>query len=123
MDPRLAKLWAWHAIEEAEHKAVAFDLYKATVDDEMLRLRTMLKVTWFFILLNSVRTYKLMREGGQLFNLKAWAKGANVLWGRPGIFRKILPQYLDFFRRDFHPWQHNNMADLEVMKARYLKEF
>ena len=26
-DPRLAEVWRWHAIEETEHKAVAYDVY------------------------------------------------------------------------------------------------
>ena len=27
-DPTMARLWRWHALEESEHKAVAFDLYQ-----------------------------------------------------------------------------------------------
>ena len=27
--PDRAPLWLWHALEEAEHKAVAFDVYRA----------------------------------------------------------------------------------------------
>lgn len=120
MDPHMAKIWAWHAIEEAEHKAVAFDVYKAAVGDESLRIRAMINVTIFFILVNTVRTLMLMQKSGNLFNLKAWFSGNNMLWGRPGVFRKIIPQYLDFYKKTFHPWQHNNQAQVEVMKQRYL---
>ena len=28
-DPRVVALWAWHAAEEAEHRATCFDLYQA----------------------------------------------------------------------------------------------
>lgn len=120
MDPHMAKIWAWHAIEEAEHKAVAFDVYKRTVDDESLRRRAMMNVTVMFILVNTIRTLMLLQRSGHLFNLRAWWKGSNLLWGRPGIFRKLIPEYLAFYRKDFHPWQHDNSAQVEAMKARYL---
>lgn len=122
MDPAMAKLWAWHAIEEIEHRSVAFDVYKNTVDDEKLRRRTMRRVTYFFILMNAIRTWKLMGVSGQRYNVKAWASGLNMLWGRPGVLRKIVPQYLSFYRRGFHPSQHDNRARVKQARLRYLGE-
>ena len=34
-------LFVWHALEEAEHKAVAFDVYRAVGGTERMRIRTM----------------------------------------------------------------------------------
>jgi predicted metal-dependent hydrolase len=36
---------------------------------------------------------------------------ANFMLGRPGYLRKLLPEYLAYFKYSFHPWQQNN-ADL-----------
>jgi len=38
----------------------------------------------------------------------------------PGRFRKMIPAYLDFYRRDFHPSQHDAGDQLARVKARYL---
>lgn len=122
MDPALASIWAWHAIEEVEHKSVAFDVYKATVNDEDLRVRVMMEVTFFFLLLNTVRTLRMMQATGSLFRPKAWVKGLNFLWGKPGVFRKIIPDYLEFYRKDFHPSQQRDSLFAEAIKRRYLGE-
>jgi len=122
MHPELAKIWAWHAVEEVEHRAVAFDVYKAVVNDERLRTRTMANATMFFIMVNTVRTFMLLNVSGNLFNLKAWGKGLNMMWGRPGVLRKIIPAYFSYYRKGFHPTQLVHDAQVETAKVKYFAD-
>lgn len=122
MPPEVAKLWAWHAIEEIEHRSVAFDVYREVVGDEALRLHTMRLVTLFFCTLVSLRTVRMLQATGGIHDLRGIARGLNVLWGRPGIFRKLIPRYLDYYRSDFHPSQHDYDGCIDWAKERYLGE-
>jgi len=120
MSPEVATLWAWHAIEEIEHRAVAFDVYKEAVDDEALRIRKMVESTVVFIGITAVRTVLMMHATRTLRDVRSSAKGLFLLWGRPGVLRAVVPRYLAYYRRDFHPSQHDHFAALERAKARYL---
>ena len=48
LDEDAAKLWVWHAIEEIEHRAVAFDVYQAVYGDDKIRRMIMRSVTTGF---------------------------------------------------------------------------
>nr|MCS5563464.1 metal-dependent hydrolase [Oleiphilaceae bacterium] len=104
MDPRIAPIWAWHAIEESEHKAVAFDVYKAIGGSEFTRVTEMMIVSVLFPVFSAVHLVQLMKEDGQLGNMKSWLGAVNYMWGRPGVFRKLLPSYFKFYSPRFHPW-------------------
>lgn len=118
--PAVAAFWAWHAIEEIEHRAVAFDVYKEFVDDELLRLRTMATVTVVFSFLSTLRTALLLKRNGNLFNVKAWKGCYDLMFGKPGVLRKALPLYRAYYRRGFHPDQHDNGEAVERAKSTYL---
>ncbi|MBE02872.1 metal-dependent hydrolase [uncultured Marinobacter sp.] len=106
--PAMRQLWRWHAIEETEHKSVAFDVYRACVGDERLRRIVFLFVTWNFCKYTFLNTCSLLKTDGKLWSLKTWLGGLNFLWGRPGIIRRCLPEFLAYLRKDFHPWQQDN---------------
>src|SRR5690606_26341026 len=91
MDPRMAKIWAWHAIEESEHKAVAFDVFKTTVDDEWVRLSQMAITSFIFVTFSTLDFVRLMRYSGHMTDLRTWTRGLNYFWGKPGLFRKMIP--------------------------------
>jgi predicted metal-dependent hydrolase len=115
-------LWIWHAIEETEHKAVAFDVYKAIGGRYLPRMIAMAIITVNFIRLNSRYQRELVRTDGQLGNLASLARHLWMFWGPRGHFTRIIPQYLAYFRPGFHPWQHDNRAAVarwkEAVEAR-----
>lgn len=111
MDAHFARLWRWHALEELEHKAVAYDLFVASGGRYATRVRSMLLVTLNFTLDVAGNLIALLRADGQLWKPRVWAQGFSFLFGRrPGLFWKLLPGWLAFFRRDFHPWQQDDRA-------------
>ena len=105
--PAMAKLWKWHAVEEMEHKSVAFDVYRAIGGTEKMRRAAMRRRTFFLTwdILHGVR--HILSRDGKLWNLKVWASGLVFLFGREGVLRGTLKPYRDFFREDFHPWQQD----------------
>src|SRR5690606_20788062 len=120
MDPRMAPIWAWHAVEESEHKAVAFDVYKTVVNNEWIRCSEMVFASLLFITFSSFDFLRLMRHSGHMTDIRMWLRGINYFWGKPGVFRKLIRPYLAFYRRDFHPWQHDSTEMLEYTKRKYL---
>ena len=120
MDPRMAPIWAWHAIEESEHKAVAFDVYKAIGGSELTRVTEMMLVSVLFPVFTGIHLAQLMKEDGQLLNIKSWAGAVNYMWGKPGVFRKLLPSYFKYYSPNFHPWNHDARDLVEKAKKKWL---
>lgn len=123
MDPRIAPIWAWHAIEESEHKAVAFDVYKAVGGSEFTRVTEMMIVSVLFPVFSAVHLVQLMKEDGQLGNVKSWLGAVNYMWGRPGVFRRLLPAYFKFYSPNFHPWDHDARGLVEKAKKKWLGDW
>jgi predicted metal-dependent hydrolase len=119
VDPVMAKIWGWHAIEETEHKAVAFDVYDQLVGDRNLLRSMMARNTVMFIVLNTIEAVRLMRSSGEARDIKMWIEAIGFLMS---MMRDIGPEYMDFYRKDFHPWQHDNRAALARARARFLGE-
>lgn len=108
-DPQMVRLWRWHALEESEHKAVAFDLYQQVCGNVWLRRRAMLQSTFFFTLDTFKGLVHMLRRDGLLWRWSTWREGLGWLWGRRGILWPLVRAYCDFYRADFHPWQHDNL--------------
>ncbi|MEW9899794.1 metal-dependent hydrolase [Chitinivorax sp. PXF-14] len=109
MHPHFRRIWIWHAVEELEHKAVAFDLYQKIGGGYRRRVITMLLVSLMFPFDMQWNAWSLIRKDGKLWSPRVWQEGFNFMFGRdPGLVWKILPAWRQFFRRDFYPWQHDS---------------
>lgn len=108
MDPRIEAVFYWHAIEETEHKAVAYDVYEAVGGGYLTRSSIMLGVTLVLIYKIIVIQNQFLSNWKELGNGKSWLATIKYFWGSPGFLRRTLPSYLRFFKPGFHPWQEDN---------------
>lgn len=114
-DQEWGDLWRWHAIEEIEHKGVAYDTFLHATKD-WSRWRRWRAKTIMMLLVTSrfwpkrVRGMKaLLRQDG----LSGWKVTARIWWyllGKPGVLRKLIPEWLAYFMPRFHPWNHDDRA-------------
>lgn len=114
-DPQIAALWRWHAIEEIEHKGVAYDLWLHATRHwgrwQRWRLKavTMLAISTRFVVYRCQETLDLLAQEG-LTGWRTKLRLFNYLLRRPGLLRKAFPVWLAFFRPGFHPWQVDDRA-------------
>lgn len=109
------RLWQWHAIEEVEHKAVAYDTF-LTVTRKMsglrrwaLRCHIMALISLQFWYSNFQRMADFFRQDG-MNTPRTWWRVAKYLLVTPGMFRRIFLPYLSFYLPGFHPWKHDDRA-------------
>ena len=116
-EPVMQELWDWHAAEEMEHKAVAFDVLRAVGGSEALRKRTMRVATTFLLLDVMSGLLHMLRKDGKLWSPRLWWHGWKFLFFKGGILRRVWPAYKEYFRDGFHPWQRDTRPLLEAWKA------
>lgn len=123
-DPEMAAMWRWHAMEETEHKAVAFDVYQTVMARRpfrawLLRCIVMLSVTVNFIYQSWRNYFHFLRRDGRLTDLRGWGRLFKVMVISPGPLRRIILPWLAWFRPGFHPWQQDNRHRLDQMRPEF----
>ena len=109
----VVRLWQWHAIEEIEHKAVAYDTYLAVTQHMSglrrwaLRCHVMALVSVQFWYSNFQRMADFFRQDG-MNTPRIWWRVAKYLLVKPGMMRRIFWDYLRFFGPGFHPWHRDD---------------
>lgn len=105
--PDIRRFWKWHAVEEIEHKSIAFDAYLILGADMtafrrwQFRVRAFRAATRVFLSNTWNGSALLARNGHGPFRTKA-----RLLWfllGKPGIYRRSFADWLAFFAPGYHP--------------------
>lgn len=116
-DPYVRALLAWHAIEEMEHRDVAFDVMKKVGNvPELTRKFALIVAVLHMFGIGLIRTNALLRYDGYSFKerVKMFKTGLPWFIGSKGIFFKQTPMLLSWFKTGFHPSQHPIIAQYEV---------
>jgi len=116
-DAEAAAMWRWHAIEEIEHKAVAFDTWLYATRNwsrwKRWRVKTllMLVVTQNFIAHRIRDSLDLLAQDGLTGARIKLRLFAFLLW-KPGVLRRIFPAWVRYFLPGFHSW---NVDDRQLL--------
>lgn len=116
-DPRMRAMYAWHAMEEVEHKAVAFDvMQKIAKVGYLMRMAGILNVSLGFPIHTFVIVRYMLKVDGFKWWQRAgmWAKGFWWLYKPGGLFSSVLGHYLAYFKPGFHPWQAGQLKSYDV---------
>ncbi|CAH0497484.1 hypothetical protein NVSP9465_02546 [Novosphingobium sp. CECT 9465] len=110
-----ADMWRWHAIEEIEHKGVAYDTWLHATKGWSRWKRWKVKSLMMLIVTKNFFTHRvedtldLLAQDGLTGAKWKWRLAAYLLW-KPGVIRRVFPAWLSYFMPGFHPWQHDNRA-------------
>ena len=98
----------WHALEESEHKAVAFDVYRAAGGSEQRRIWTMRWMTVSF--LTGVLGHTLASLAGDraAWNPVRLGRSLAALRHSPFLTPAVLRRIRAYNRRGFHPDDNDN---------------
>ncbi|MGH6648627.1 metal-dependent hydrolase [Aquabacterium sp.] len=117
-DPRMRAMYAWHAMEEIEHKSVAFDvMQKVAKVWYPRRVLAMVEVTLGFTINAMLSTRYMLKVDGfsRWQRTKLWAQGLWWLY-KPGtgLFMSMFAMYMHYYKPGFHPWQHGQMDSYQL---------
>jgi predicted metal-dependent hydrolase len=112
-DSPVLDILLWHALEESEHKAVAFDVYKAAGGSHRTRTIAMNMVTIGFLGSLAVQTVRSVLDDRASWTredlVRSYRRAKSSRFFRREVWRRLR----DFNRPDFHPNDHDTTELLE----------
>lgn len=121
-DKTMEYMWLWHAVEENEHKAVAYDVYEEIfgrgVKAYALRNTALVVSMVAIFLTQSSFVLKLLKDDGKL-NLKELSMIYEYAYSpSKGIISGMAGEMLAYFKPGFHPNDLDTVQLLQDWKAK-----
>jgi predicted metal-dependent hydrolase len=122
-DPRLRAMYTWHALEEVEHKGVAYDVMQQYAGvGYFRRILTLFETSAMFIGSVAYFMHKMFKADGFGFwqRVKLNVKGFWWLFKPGGLLMPMILPFLRYFVPGYHPWDEGEVRGyqlwLEVFK-------
>ncbi len=121
-DETMKTMWLWHAIEENEHKAVAYDVFEGVfgkgIKSYLLRTGSLVAAMAILFCVQSYFVFRLLKQDKQLN--RAALKDIYTYAYSPskGIITGMAREMIMYFKPDFHPNHHDTDALLEKWKLK-----
>ncbi len=112
-DTPIQTLWRWHAAEECEHKAVAFDVYQTLGGNYAWRMFWLVYIAIHFTTDVIRQTINNLWHDRTLHQPSTWLSAFKFCFGRHGCVWRCTPRFMAYLRKDFHP---NQLGDERLMR-------
>lgn len=121
-DETMSNMWYWHAVEENEHKAVAFDVYEGVfgkgVKAYALRTSSLVFAMTLIFLIQSSFVLRLLKQDNKL-NLAELSVIYKYGYSpSKGIIAGMAKEMLAYFKPGFHPNDLDTVSLLKTWKAK-----
>lgn len=113
------QMMLWHSVEEIEHKAVAFDVYRQQVNNEWMRRRVMVVAMMSLFSRITMFQIRILWQTKHMPSISEWLGATRFFWGKKGILRANLQGLKKFFQRDFHPNDIDQSALIDGWEERF----
>ena len=112
-------MWKWHSLEEIEHKAVAYDVYKAVHGSDKV-LKIVMRLAMIDFTLSTIKVaLKMLRHDKQLWKLSTFKGMLKFFFSKKGALRVNHSAYKTFFQANFTPRSVVNDFDLSPWKDKF----
>jgi uncharacterized protein len=113
-------VWYWHAAEETEHRAVAFDVYQALGGGRARRIGWFVYVCAMFTAEASCQTWINLWHDRTWWQLSTWWSAFRFLAGRSGLVWRVAMPLLAYLGPGFHPNQSRTQPPAQVLAQAWL---
>lgn len=112
-------LFTWHAMEESEHKSVAYDVFQEVCGQHYVRVGVMMAVhVEFLFIMTLAVSYSILRDPVAR-KPRTLFRSLRKLRTHPFFQKEMVTKLRDYNRRDFHPDDHDTTDLLEQYRAWY----
>jgi uncharacterized protein len=111
-------LFYWHALEENEHKAVAFDVYRSVGGTERMRIFTGRMIRYGFAVGMALQTVISLLMDRRTYRPGELRKSWRYVKTQPFLSGELWAQLKEYERKGFHPSDRSTEDLIEIWRAK-----